>query len=562
MFEQVTHMLAKISFPHLNVLFLLGLALFGGTIGGRLFQKLRIPKVVGYIIIGILIGQSGLKIVDSDIIEALRPFNYFALGLIGFMVGGELKKEIFLKYGKQLVYILLCEGIAPFLLVSLSIGIAGTFLFGPTPFVWGLALLLGAISSATDPASTTSVLKEYKTRGPLTATILGIVALDDGLALLLFAISSSIAGALIGHMGGGTLSAITQPFYEIGGAIVIGVLSGLVLSKIIKKYTEKERMLAFSIGAVLLVTGLSLAANVSMLLALMTLGVIVVNFEPQKSKDAFSVVEGFTPPIYVLFFVLVGAKLKFSHMTVSIALLVFIYLLFCMLGKAIGANIGARLSRAPSRVIKYLPFSLFSQAGIAIGLSILAAQHFPGNIGNTLVIIITGTTFITQLIGPPFTKFALFRAKEAGLNITEEDIIEQTLASDVMDKKPPIIYENMHLADILKIFSENDSLYYPVVDKDKKLHGIITVEGIKQTFLETDISGLILANDLMEAVMTTISCEASIRDVMKALDRYNIEYLPVVNKDNMLQGFIERKKLSKFISTKIIELQKQADSLD
>ncbi|MBU4311700.1 MAG: CBS domain-containing protein, partial [Candidatus Omnitrophica bacterium] len=147
-------------------------------------------------------------------------------------------------------------------------------------------------------------------------------------------------------------------------------------------------------------------------------------------------------------------------------------------------------------------------------------------------------------------------------NITEEDIIEQTLASDVMDKKPPIIYENMHLADILKIFSENDSLYYPVVDKDKKLHGIITVEGIKQTFLETDISGLILANDLMEAVMTTISCEASIRDVMKALDRYNIEYLPVVNKDNMLQGFIERKKLSKFISTKIIELQKQADSLD
>jgi len=561
MFEQVTHVLAKISFPHLNVLFLLGLALFGGTIGGRLFQKLRIPRVVGYIIIGILIGQSGLRIVDDKIIEALRPFNYFALGLIGFMVGGELKKEIFLKYGKQLIYILLCEGIAPFLLVTLSIGIVGTLLFGSTPFVWGLALLLGAISSATDPATTTSVLKEYKTRGPLTTTILGIVALDDGLALLLFAIASSIAGALIGRMGSGALSAIIHPFYEIGGAVVIGILSGLVLSKMIKKYTEKERLLAFSIGAVLLVTGLSLAANVSMLLAVMTLGIVVVNFAPQKSKEAFSIVEGFTPPIYVLFFVLVGAKLKFSHMTSSIVILVFIYLFFCMTGKAVGAHIGARISKAPKTVLKYLPFSLFSQAGVAIGLSILAAQHFPGNIGNTLVIIITGTTFITQLVGPSFTKFAVVRAKETGLNITEEDIIKQTLAKDVMDKKPPLIYENMHLANILKIFSESDSLYYPVVDKDKKLHGIITIEGIKQTFLETDISGLILANDLMEPVIASISGESLISDVMKALNRYNIEYLPVANKDSILEGFIERKKLSKFISTRIIELQKQADFL-
>jgi len=554
-------MFTNILMHHFNVLFLLGLALFGGTVGGRLFQKLRIPQVVGYIMIGILIGQSGFKVVDENVIEALRPFNYFALGLIGFMVGGELKKEVFLKYGKHFIYILLCEGVAPFLLVSLSIGIIGTFLFGPTPSVWALAVLLGAIASATDPATTTSVLKEYKTRGPLTTTILGIVALDDGLALLLFAVASSIATVLVDHGSFSSLSILAMPFYEMGGAIIIGGSSGFILSRMLRKYSEKERILAFSIGAVLLVTGLSLAINVSMLLAVMTLGVVVVNFTPRKSKDAFRIVEGFTPPIYVLFFVLVGAKLKISHMTPSILILVGAYLLFRTLGKAFGSGIGARLSRAPRTVSKYLPFSLFSQAGVAIGLSILAAQHFHGEIGETLVVVITATTFITQIIGPPFTKMAVTRAKEAGLNITEEDIIEKSKVSDVMDEIPQKIHEDRHLTDILKIFGEEDSSYYPVVDKADRLLGIITIEGIRQTFLETHISGLILANDLMEPVIAKISENAPMSDAINILNRYNIEYLPVVDSSDKLTGFIEKKKINKFISTSIIKLQEQVESL-
>lgn len=561
MFGYMDHILNKISFLHLNMLLLLGLALFGGTIGGRIFQKLRIPQVVGYIIIGVLIGQSGLKIVDAGVMEALGPLNYFALGLIGFMVGGDLKKDIFSKYGKHFMYILICEGVTPFLLVSLSIGAFGSLLFGSNSFAWSLALLLGAIASATDPATTSSVLKEYKTRGPLTTTVLGIVALDDGLALLLFAIASSVAGVLIGHGDEGLLRNVIHAFYEIGGALVIGVVSGLILSKILRKYVEKDRILAFSIGTVLLVTGLSLAINVSMLLAAMTLGVVVVNFTPHKSREAFNLVEGFTPPIYVLFFVLVGAKLQLTHMTFVMLIFVLIYLFYGLTGKMAGAKIGATLSKAPKTILRYLPYSLFSQAGVAMGLSILAAQHFPGDIGNTLLVIVAATTFITQILGPPFTKYAVIKAGEAGLNVTEEDIIQESKARDVMDKNPPIIYENMHLMDILRIFSENDNLYYPVVDGDKKIKGIITVEGIKQTFLETDISGLILANDLMQPVVATASVEAPISNVKAVLDRYDIDHLPVVDEYNKLEGFIERKKLNKYISTKMIEMQRRADSL-
>lgn len=562
MISYLENILTKISIQHLNVLFLLGLALFGGTIGGRLFQKLRIPQVVGYIAIGIAIGESGLKIVGHDIVHTLQPFSYFALGLIGFMIGGELKREVILKYGRQFINILLFEGITAFLVVASATGIAGTLLFGDWRLSWAIGLLLGAIASATAPAATTEVLREYKTRGPLTRTVLGIVALDDGLALLLFAVASSIAVNLTGNGSNGLLKAFFSPLYEIFGSIIIGVIAGLILCKLLKKYSEDERVLAFSVGIVLLITGLALAIHVDMLLSAMTLGVIVTNFTPRKSKDVFRQVGTFTPPIYVLFFVLVGAKLNVSHLTPPIVLLGGIYLIGRTGGKAIGANIGARISHAPKSVRKYLPLCLLSQAGVAIGLSILAAHYFPGQIGNAIVIIITATAFILEILGPTFVKVAVSKAGEVGLNITEEDIIQKNMAEDVMDKNPPLIYENMQLADILRIFSENDNLYYPLINREKKLQGIITVEGIKQTFLETDIGGLILAHDLMQPVIAKVSPGAPITEVKEALNKYEIEYLPVVDENDIIQGFIERKKLNKFISTRIIELQKQADSLE
>ena len=562
MHEYLATISDKLSLVHLHILLLLGLALFGGTIGGRMFQKIRIPQVVGYIAIGIAIGESGLKLVGHDTIHALQPFNYFALGLIGFMIGGELKKEVIAKYGRQFINILLCEGITSFLVVTLLVGITGTLLFGNWKFSLALGLLLGAIASATAPAATSEVLRECKARGPLTRTILGIVALDDGLALILFAIASSMASGLLGNNHAGLFKMFLVPLYEIVGSIVVGVIGGLVLSRLLRKYFEAAMLLAFSIGTVLLVTGLSLTMHVDMLLAAMALGVVVTNFTPRKSKDVFKLVEGFTPPIYVLFFVLVGAKLNIKYMTLPIVLVALTYLIGRSAGKAVGANIGARISNAAKSVQKYLPLCLFSQAGVAIGLSILAGHYFEGEIGNIIVIIITATTFILEIIGPPFVKVAVAKAGEVGLNITEEDLIYETKAEEVMDKNPPLIYENVQLSNILKTFSDNDNLYYPVVNGDRKLQGIITVEGIKQSFLETDIGGLILAHDLMEPVIAKTSPDTHIADVRKTLNSYDIDYLPIVDEDNKLSGFIERKKLNKYISTKIIGLQKQADSLD
>lgn len=562
MFEQISYILTKISSFQLNILLLLGLALFGGVLGGRLFQKLHIPQVVGYIVIGIIIGESFLKIIGHDTVVALQPFNYFALGLIGFMIGGELKKEVFAKYGRQFFKILFFEGITAFLAVSIFIGMLGTLLFGDWKFAWALGLLLGAIASATAPATTTIVLREYKTRGPLTRTILGIVALDDALALLLFAVASSIASSLTGRLQQGILKAFVTPIYEIGMAICIGLVAGIVLNKIFKKYSEKERLLAFSVGAVLFVTGLALLIHVDMLLAAMTLGVVVANFAPRKSQDAFKLVEGFTPPIHVIFFVLVGAKFNIHHMTLPIILLATVYLIARSAGKAIGASLGARISGAAKSVQKYLPLCLFSQAGVAIGLSILASHYFPGRIGNIIVIIVTATALILEIIGPALVKIAVTKAGEVGLNITEEDLIDSTKATDLMDKKPPLISKNMSLSEILDIFSKSPNLYYPVVDADKKLLGVITVDSIKNIFMETGLSSLLLAIDVMEEPVASVNPESSLSSVKELLDKYNLEYLPVVTNDNVMKGFIERRILAKLISTKILELQRQADSLE
>jgi len=562
MFDFFNEITTGISLFHLNVLFLLGLALFGGILGGRLFQKLHVPQVVGYIIIGLILGESGLQIVDHATIVRLQPFSYFALGLIGFMVGGELKRDIFSKYGRQLMIILLCEGITPFVLVTLFVGCLGGFLFGNWRLSLSLGMLFGAIASATDPATTTEVLREYKTRGPLTRTIFGIVALDDALALLLFVTASSIAGTILGSGYSSLFEMFLRPVYEIGGAIIIGIVSGYTLIRILRKYSEEGRLLAFSMGTVLLTSGLALAIHVDLLLSVMTLGIVVVNYTPRKSKDIFKLVAGVTTPIYVLFFVLVGAKLNLHLLAPITIALVFIYLFGMAAGKMVGSRFGAAIAGAPRSVQKCLPLSIFPQAGVAIGLSLLASQYFPGETGHTIVVVITATTFLTQLIGPALTKLAVTRAREVGLNITEDDLADATLAREMMDKKPPLIYKNMHLSEILAIFSASTNLYYPVVDQEEKVLGIITVDSIRNIFMETGLSDLLLAVDLMEPAPVSVRPEASLAHVKESLDRYNLECLPVVGSDQKIKGFIEKRMLNRFISTKILELQRQADSLE
>ena len=544
---------------HWNIILLLGIALFGGTVGGKLFQKLRIPQVVGYIIIGIILGEMFLGVITMEIVASLTPLSYLALGMIGFMIGGELKKEVFKKYGKQFTVILLFEGISAFILVSVFTSIVGFFILKNWNLSISFGLLLGAISSATAPAATTDVLWEYKTKGPLTRTVLGIVALDDGLALLLFAFAASIANVLI--KSDFTIMMMIRPIIEICGSIITGLLLGFLLSQIIKTQTDEDKILVLSLGLILLNLGVTIAMGLDMLLSSMAMGAMVVNYSPKKSKDIFNLTDKFTPPIYILFFVLVGAKLKIAHISIPIFILLLAYLIGRSAGKMFGAYIGAAISSAEESVKKYLPLCLFSQAGVAIGLSILASQRFSKDIGDLIVIVITATTFVVQLIGPPSVKIAIQKANEIGLNITEDDLLKKIVAKEIIEKNIPMIKETANIKQILEMFVKSKYFYFLVVNSEKRLVGIISIEGVKELFLEHELSLYLLAYDIMEPVIVTSSPDEFITDIKSKMEKYDVEYIPVVGPNNEAKGMIERRQIGKVVSKKIMELNEQITKL-
>ncbi len=316
---------------------LLGIILFVGAFGGWFFKKIKIPQVVGYIVIGIVIGSSGFQILKPNVISALQPVNTIALSLIGFLIGGELKLEIIKKYGKQFISILLFEAITPAIVVSIIISLVDFIFTKDFIHAISLGLVLGAICSATAPAATTDVLAEYRTRGPLTTMVYGIVAMDDAVALILYTIASTIVTPLIGGSSIGFWAQILNIFRDIFGSILIGGAFGFILTLLAKKLQNAEaRILTLALGCLFLCTGVCQIFNFDNILAAMGLGCVMVNAAPSKTKSVFSLVEKYTPPIYVLFFVLVGAKLNVWIITPFLGVLAIIYILGRTVGKSIG----------------------------------------------------------------------------------------------------------------------------------------------------------------------------------------------------------------------------------
>ncbi len=541
--------------PHFNVLVLIGLALFLGTVGGGFLKKLKIPGIVGFILTGVLIGKSGLKIVDAGAIEALRPFNYFALALIGFTIGGELKKDVFKKYGRALLNILTFEGLGSFLSVFALTAVCGAFFIEDIRITLALALLLGAVGSATDPASPMNVIMETKSRGPLTTNILGIVALDDGLAVILFALASTIAGKIIREPAAAAHHPALMPVYEILGAAALGIAAGLLLAALIDRL--KEGLAGFSLGLIILTAGLSVAWGFDMILSVMCFGFTIVNMRPEKSKQIFRIVGSATGPIFILFFVMVGASIDIKYLTPAAGFLAAAYMLGTATGRIFGTRAGAKISKAPPSVISYLPYCLFAQAGVAVGLTILAAQSFPGEIGALMVAVVTPAVFLLQIAAPIATRISLNKSGETGLNVTERELLENVSAGELSTTSAPAIYENTPIIEILKLFSEGENLYYPVVSEEKKLLGIVSVEGIKSTLMERELGQMLIAIDIMEPAPAAISEYASLAEAGETMKKYGIEFIPVTDPGGTLKGFIEERMIKKYISSRLLQMRQK-----
>ncbi|MHC4629006.1 MAG: cation:proton antiporter, partial [Planctomycetota bacterium] len=377
----------------INLVLLIGLAILAGTVGAKVIKTLHIPQIIGYIAIGIILGPL-LKIIPpaspegAEVfnLEVLEVFNLFALGVIGFLIGGELQRDIFVKFGRQVIAVLLFEGGLAFVLVGTV-----SFLALNHFYQWQTALavgvVFGAICAATDPASTVSVLWEYKTRGPLTTMLTAVVALDDALALVLYITSVSLAGFLTGTAQAGFLELLLHAVVELAGSLALGFATGLMLREVVKRIDDDEKMLVFSIGTIILTIGLAEHLEFDVILSSMACGVTLINLSPRRSLRSFEIIRKISPPIYILFFVIIGSRLNVS-MTGRIWLMAGIYVVCSVVGKTAGAFWGASYSKAVPTVRKYLGYCLYQQGTIAIALLIMASQRFAGEIRDMMLSVI------------------------------------------------------------------------------------------------------------------------------------------------------------------------------
>lgn len=545
----------------MQLILLLGTAIFFGTIGARLFQKLRIPQIIGYIVIGVLLGPM-LKIIPYQTVEHLEPFNLFALGLIGFLIGGELQREIFVKYGRQVSLILLFEGLAAFFLVGL-LSLVVMLYFAPWQTAVAVAVVFGAICAATDPASTISVLWEYKARGPLTTMLTALVALDDALALVLYAIGVSIAGVVTGHQEKGALLSLGTSLYHILGSIVLGLVAALVLRWMLNRIDDDaDKVLAFVTGAVLAVVGLAAKFHLDVIIATMVLGVVLINIEPRKMVSTFELMHRFSAPVYVLFFVLVGARLQFANINTMVLWLVAAYVIGSIVGKTGGAYLGGLYAHSVKSVRNYLGFCLYPQGGIAVGLLIMASHKFDAQTGALMLLVVILGAFILQIIGPLGVKFGAEKAGELGLNITEADLIKTYTVGDVMDTDVPVITAGTPLSEVIQLVSQTRSTYYSVVDADSNVIGAITMDGIRSTFATQELNDWLVALDIVEPLIGTITPETALAQAFEEIHELDAEQLPVVNAENgnCYLGILDHRSVLRRLSAEVLTRQKEADS--
>jgi Kef-type K+ transport system membrane component KefB len=403
----------------LDILSLIGLIIISAYLLSKGVQQIGVPQVVGFILVGVLLGSSFLNVVPLPLVHELAFVSEIALALIGFDMGSHLRFAELRRLGNSILAILLCEGVGAFVLVA-----SGVFLLTrsvPT------ALVFGALASATAPAATVDVLHEYRSEGPLTTTLMAVVGLDDALSLLLFSVAATIAESQLSGAAAVSLAPVFRlVLQEIGGAILLGVVVGIPFQELLNRLEHEHAVYGFVVGVVVFVAGLANSLGISLILSLMTMGVVVTNVRGDNSLYVRRMVERVGPIIYVLFFALVGARLQISLLP-AMGMVGLTYLAMRTCGKLGGAWLGSVIGGAEPRVRNYLGFGLLSQAGVAIGLALSIAHRFDAygvsgrQLGTTVISVITATTFVVQIVGPIMLKFAITQAGELGKAVSVEE---------------------------------------------------------------------------------------------------------------------------------------------
>lgn len=403
---------------------------------GRVIRRIRLPAIIGFMLVGVMLGPSGFHIIDENFETDLSFLSEIALSFVALSIGLELNIAWLKKQGMALVYAILGEVIGATVLVTAAVYALITFVVHPAALegrseYLALALLFGALAAATAPAGTVAVIREFKAKGNLTRTLYAVVGYDDALAIIVFGFASTFAKSILmletGAAVSGMLRSILSPIGHIALSLAVGAGSGAVFCILARRVKHASEVLILLVGFVLAIDGLSTVLHMSFILTSIVFGALVLNTQPQdliqKTRDSLGTI---MPLLFIFLFGLAGANLNIA-MLPKLGLLGLTYVIARSIGKMAGARIGSW--RMEEKIKKYLGLGLLSQAGVAIGLAIITKQQLSGLgrvietvngrdvtsgdiIGSVVMTTITATCVFFEIIGPIFAKLALTRAGE------------------------------------------------------------------------------------------------------------------------------------------------------
>lgn len=393
----------------MNTLLALALAIGVGLLFSRFAKLLHLPNVTAFLFGGLLIGPSVLGLIPQETADSFSIITKVALGFIAYSIGAEFKLDYLKKIGTKPLVITAFEAFTAVLLVDIVL--ISLSALGVPGFDLPMCVALGAIAAATAPAATLMVIRQYKAKGPVSEMLLPVVAMDDAAGLIAFAISINIAQSLASGAAMTISNMLLSPLIQIVCSLALGVVLGIVLSFCARFFASRGNKLALIIAFVLLSLALCDLLNLSSLLCIMMVGVAMTNLSPVAGA-IIEQTDRFTPPIFLLFFVISGVDLNLSVLP-TVGLVGVCYILVRVLGKWLGAMLGSRLVNAHPNIQKYLGLTLIPQAGVAIGMAQMALVQLPAY-GRQIQAIVLAGTLIYELVGPVITKIALTKAGEIG----------------------------------------------------------------------------------------------------------------------------------------------------
>jgi Kef-type K+ transport system membrane component KefB len=408
-----------ISFLDFSALTLLGIITIVGFYMGHTARLVKLPSLIGYMVLGVIFGPSVLRLLNEPAIDQLSFITEIALGFVAFSIGAELSLSTLKRLGPGIISIIFAESFVAFAVVTAAVYL----LTHDLP----MALIFGAMAPASAPAGTVAVIQEYKAKGSLTKALYAVVGFDDGLAIIIFGFAAAFAKNLLiaeaTGQNGSILPAMLLPLKEIGFSILVGGIVGFAFCHMVRKLQSSKDILIVIFGAVLLATGLSLRWHLSLILTNMIVGFVLVNTRREALVHrVMAPLHEIMPLLFILFFCLAGAHLELSTLP-TLGALGAVYIIGRTSGLIGGARIGAMIGNVDSKIKKYIGLGILSQAGVAIGLSLIVKHEFTqldtkynlphaATIGAVVLTTITATCIFFEIIGPILTKYALTKAGE------------------------------------------------------------------------------------------------------------------------------------------------------